>query len=256
MRIYTWNVNSVKARFDRLMNWLEVNQPDVLCLQELKAIDDDFPYEEVSQLGYFAAVHGQATYNGVAILSRSPQDDVVRNMDDGVDDDQSRLIAATIDGVRVVCVYVPNGGNLGSDKWDYKLAWYARLRSWLKARCDPAQKVVLCGDFNVAPDARDVAKPEAWGDSVLCVPEARAALQRVVDWGFVDTLRQHTDAPEIYSWWDYRRMGFQRGDGLRIDMVYASAPMAAACTGFFVDREERKRPRPSDHCPVGADFNV
>ncbi len=255
MKIVTWNINSVRARQERLLNWLDRNTPDVLCLQELKAPDEDFPPAAEEELDYYVETFGQKTYNGVAILARSPITDVVRGMGDGVDDPQSRLIAGTVGGIRVVCVYVPNGGEPDSDKWAYKLAWYARLRAWLERSCDPTQPLVLCGDFNVTPDDRDVARPEEWKDTVLCRSEARAALQGVVDWGLVDTFRLRNDQPGVYSWWDYRMLGFAKDNGLRIDMVYATRPLAERLTDVFVDRDERKGQRPSDHVPVGAIFS-
>ena len=177
-------------------------------------------------------------------------------MDDGVDDPQARLVSARIDGIRTVCVYVPNGGEMGSDKWSYKLQWYKRLRSWLEENASPDEDLVLCGDFNVAPLDIDVARPKQWGSGVLCVPEARAALQNVVDWGLVDTFRQHHEDSEVYSWWDYRQNGFANGNGLRIDMVYATQSLAQKCSGAFIDADERAGEKPSDHAPVGAFFTL
>lgn len=258
MKIVSWNVNSVKARYDRLLNWLENNEPDVLCLQELKTAGDAFPFEELEDLGYYAEMHGQKSYNGVAIISRTPLESVVRNMDDGVEDPQARLIAATTNGVRVICVYVPNGGTLESEKWPYKLAWYGRLRRWLDTHEDAGQPVALVGDFNVAPVALDLQKPANWGEGVLCVPEARAALQSIVDWGFVDTYRALHPDTKMYSWWDYRRRGMAGRDGLRIDFVYATASLAARLQSAGVDTEERKEVagfvKPSDHAPVWSVF--
>ncbi len=255
MKIVSWNVNSIRARYDRVLNWLQYNEPDVLCLQELKCVDGDFPYDEISSLGYTAAVYGQKTYNGVAIISYDEPEDVVLSLNDGVDDPQARVIAATIDGVRVVNVYVPNGGEIGSDKWAYKLRWYDRLRRYFDTQCDPSIPLTLCGDFNVAPLDRDVARPKQWGDGVLCVPEIRASLQKVVDWGLVDTFRMHNDEDGQYSWWDYRKGGFQYGNGLRIDMVYATPALAESCTGCTIDRAEREGEKPSDHAPVVAEFD-
>jgi exodeoxyribonuclease III len=254
MKIVSWNVNSVRARHDRLLNWLDQNQPDVLCLQELKVSDDEFPFEVEEELDYYVETHGQRTYNGVALISRTPITDVVRGMGDGVDDPQSRLIAGTIEGVRVVCVYVPNGGALGSDKWEYKLAWYARLYAWLERHCDPEQPLILCGDFNVAVDDRDVSRLDLWGEGVLSHPDARQALGKVVGWGFWDTFRERVSEAGHYSWWDYRGMGFQKDNGLRIDMVYATTPMMRRLDSVFIDREERKGNGASDHVPVGAVF--
>jgi exodeoxyribonuclease-3 len=258
MRVVTWNINGANARADRLLNWVEANEPDVLCLQELKTAGDAFPFEGLGDLGYYAEIHGQKSFNGVAILSRDPITDVVCGLDDGTDSPQARLIAATVRGVRVVCVYVPNGGELVSEKWPYKLAWYARLRAFLDAQADPAAPLVLCGDFNVAPTDLDVQQPARWAEGVLCHPEARAALAQVEAWGLVDTFRQHHPAAAHYSWWDYRRRGLAGGDGLRIDMVYATQSLAARCVEAGIDREERKEQpgwiKPSDHAPVWAEF--
>jgi exodeoxyribonuclease-3 len=252
----SWNVNSIRARYDRFLNWLQRHEPDVVCLQELKCTEDNFPFDEISSLGYIATVHGQKTYNGVAILSLDEPKDVTMGFGDDVDDPQARIVSAVVEGVRTICVYVPNGGELGSDKWHYKLVWYGRLRRWLDAHVDPTEKVILCGDFNVAPTPLDVARPKQWGSGVLCVPEARAALQNIVDWGFTDTFRTFEDGPEHYSWWDYRRGGFANGNGLRIDMVYASDSLMPKCTGAFIDTEERAGEKPSDHAPVGARFAI
>lgn len=256
MKIVSWNVNSVRARYDRLLNWVEQNEPDVLCLQELKCVDGQFPHDELGELGYYAETLGQKTYNGVAIIARDEITGVIRNMQDGVDDPQARLIAGTVEGVRIVCVYCPNGGTMGSEKWRYKLEWYKRLRTWLDTHCDPSQPTVLLGDFNVAPEARDIARPDLWGAGVLCVPEARAALQNIVDWGFVDTYRMHEQGAK-YSWWDYRANGFYKNDGLRIDMVYATQGLAATCTAVGIDKAEREEvegDKPSDHAPIWAEF--
>ncbi len=250
--ILTWNVNSVRARLERLLARLAAERPDVVCLQELKVTDDTFPAAELQAAGWHAAVHGQKTYNGVAILSRVPPADVRRGLEDGVDDDEARLIAATVGGVRYLSAYVPNGKTVGSDKWDYKLAWLARLRAHLEARYRPDQPLVLAGDFNVAPEDRDVARPDEWRDSVLCHAEARARLADVVAWGFTDAIRLHHHGDGPLTWWDYRMLGFPRNNGLRIDHVLLTAPLAARCTGAHVVREERKGKLPSDHAPVVA----
>jgi len=254
MKIATWNVNSIRARHDRALAWLDKHRPDVRCLQELKVIDDVFPVEAMAEAGYHAAVHGQKTYNGVAILSRSEPADVQRGLDDDVDDPQARLIAAEIEGVHVLSAYVPNGQEVGSDKWAYKLAWFERLGAYLDRRFSPTDAVVLCGDLNVAPDDTDVANPEPWADSVLCHPDARDALERVRAWGLVDVFRKHHPAGGIYSWWDYRRLAFPKNDGLRIDHILATEPMAKRSTDAAVDRDERKGTKPSDHAPVIAEF--
>lgn len=256
MRVVTWNVNSIKARRERALRLLERLSPDVLCLQELKVTDDAFDREAFEAAGYHAAVHGQKTYNGVAILARTPPEDVAVGLDDGVDDPQARLIAATIDGLRVLSAYFPNGGEVGSDKFAYKLAWMRRLAAHLSDRFSPGDPVVLAGDFNVAVDETDVAFPDRWADSVLCHPDARAALERVRGaLGLVDLFRAHHPEGGIYSWWDYRQLAFPKGDGLRIDHVYGTAALASGVTEAFVDRDERKGKQPSDHAPVVVDLD-
>jgi exodeoxyribonuclease-3 len=256
VRIATWNVNSIRARLPRLLDWLPRVAADVVCLQELKVAEDEFPFFEIEALGYRAIVLGQRTYNGVAILSRGEASDVRLGLGDGVIDDQSRLVAATIDGVRVLSAYFPNGQLVGSDKWAYKLQWIRRLRAHLAATYDPGIRIAICGDFNVAPEDRDVARPEEWGGSVLCHPEARAALAELASWGggLVDAIRLHHAGPGPYSWWDYRMLAFPKGNGLRIDHVYLTRALADHCLASWVDRNERKGKLPSDHAPVVVEF--
>jgi exodeoxyribonuclease-3 len=270
LRIATWNVNSVRAREARLLAWLESKQPDVLCLQEIKVVDDGFPAEAVAKLGYHAAVYGQKTYNGVAILSRTPPEDVTRGFADGDADPQARFVGARIPvpgattapgtppgapaAVRVYCAYFPNGGEVGSEKWAYKLAWMERLRAFLDRAHRADEAIALCGDFNVAPEDRDVANPESWKDTVLCHPDARAALARIAAFGLEDVFRRHRPEPGLFSWWDYRNLGFPKNDGLRIDHVYATPALAARSTAAEIDRNERKGKQPSDHAPVIAEF--
>ncbi|RMG14300.1 MAG: exodeoxyribonuclease III [Deltaproteobacteria bacterium] len=254
MKVATWNVNSIRARQAQLLAWLGSFAPDVACLQELKVREEDFPWQAVREAGYHAAVHGQPGYNGVAILSKAPPEDIHMGLEDGQDDVEARLVAARVEGVQVLCVYCPNGGEVGSEKWAYKLEWFARLRAYLERRCDPSDDIVVCGDFNVAPDDRDVKHPERWRESVLCHPEARAAFQRLLDWGLGDTVRKHHPEGGVYSWWDYRLNAFRRDDGLRIDHVLASASLYERCTDAGVDRGPRGQPRPSDHAPVYAVF--
>jgi exodeoxyribonuclease III len=256
LTIATWNLNSIKARLDRLLGWLGRQQPDVVCLQELKVREEDFPFAELRAAGYHAAVLGQKTYNGVAILSREEPERIERGMDDGVDDPQARLIAARVWGIDVVSVYVPNGAELGSDKCAYKLEWTRRLRAWLERHHVASDRLALCGDFNVAPEARDVAEPSAWEDSVLFHPEMRAALEHILGFGLVDTFRLHHEEPGLYSWWDYRMLAFPRNQGLRIDHIFATRPLAERCVDARIDRQERKGKLPSDHAPVMAAFDV
>lgn len=257
MRVMTWNVNSVKVRQERLAGVLQRHQPDVACLQELKA--PELPKEvmaDLERLGYHAAVFGQKTYNGVAILSRSEPREVVRGFDgdDGPEDAHARLISAVVGGVRVYSAYFPNGGEVGSDKFEYKLAWMRRLRALLDARHDSSEPMIVAGDMNVAPFDTDVAFLERWAETTHCVPQARDALRHVEDFGLVDTHHEMHPEGKLYSWWDYRQLAFPKGDGLRIDIIYATKSLAKACTDARIDRDERKGKQPSDHAPVIADF--
>jgi exodeoxyribonuclease-3 len=254
VRLATYNVNSIRARLPRLLAWLERERPDVVCLQEVKVSDDVFPRAELEAAGYGVAVHGQRTYNGVAIASRSPIADVRVGLDDGVADAEARLIAGLVDGVWILSAYVPNGRAVGTDKWSYKLAWLARLRAYLARRYDPAMPLAVCGDFNVAPEPRDVARPEEWKGTVLCHPDARAAWREVLAWGLEDVVRRHHTGDGPYTWWDYRMLGFAKGNGLRIDHVLATSPLAARCAESYVARDERKGKQPSDHAPLVAVF--
>jgi exodeoxyribonuclease-3 len=256
MRVATWNVNSVRAREERLLAWLASRAPDVLCLQETKVVDDRFPADACRAAGYAVAHFGQRTYNGVSILSRAPLEDVQRGFGDGEDDEQARFIAATTMGVRIMSVYVPNGQAVGSPKFDYKLRWLARLECWVDAHVPPTAPALLCGDFNVAPTDLDVHDPEAWRGSVLCTPEERAALARVCGDRLVDVVRGLHPDTVMYSWWDYRQLAFPKNRGLRIDHVLATAPLATRAREAGIDREARKGKLPSDHAPVWAVFDV
>lgn len=254
VKIATFNVNSIRARKERVLAWLARERPDVACLQELKAEEKDLPLAEVKALGYDVVAACQKTYNGVALLSSRPLADVAFGLGDGEDDPQARVVAATVDGVRVISVYAPNGQEVGSDKWTYKLRFYERLGRYLDTRCDLGRPLLMAGDFNVAPDARDVHKPRDWERTVLYHPEARAALERVRARGVYDTFRLLHDEAGRYSWWDYRAGGFQRDDGLRIDQLYASASLAERLTAATIDRGEREGEGPSDHAPCVAVF--
>ncbi len=255
MRILTWNVNSLRMRLERLLRVLERHEPDVACLQELKIADEEFPTLELKGAGYHASFVGQKTYNGVAVLTRKPHSRVERSLADGVDDPQARFIACDVDGIRALSVYVPNGGEVGSEKWLYKLEWLSRLRRHLDRKEDRESPLAVCGDFNVAPDDKDVRNPERWARTVLCHPEGREALARVAEWGLVDAFRLKHPEGGIYSWWDYRTRSFPKNDGLRIDGIYTTPVLAARLVDARVDREERKGDQPSDHAPVILDFS-
>ena len=236
------------------MPWLDAHKPDVLCMQELKVEEKAFPREAFEGIGYHVVQVCQKTYNGVAILSRTAISDVRYGLDDGDDDTQARLIAGTIDGLRVICAYVPNGQSVGSDKYAYKLKWLSRLRAYLEKHEKREQPLVLCGDFNVAPEERDVYDPVSWANETLFHVDARQALEQVREFGLVDTFRLHHQEAGVYSWWDYRMLGFPKNRGLRIDHVFATDPLARRCTAAWVDREARKGQQPSDHAPVLATF--
>jgi len=250
VKVATWNVNSIRAREERLIAWLARHQPDVLCLQELKVRDDQLPQAAIEAAGYHVAAFGQPTYNGVAILSKTPLADVRRGLDDDVDDPSARLISARVDGLRVVSAYVPNGQVMGSEKAEYKIEWLRRLRSYLERTASATEPLVVCGDFNVARDDLDVAFPERWRASVLFHEDMRAALDGVMAWGLHDVFRAHHPEGRVYSWWDYRQLSFPKGDGLRIDYVFANAALADKCRSSTIDRDERKGKQPSDHAPV------
>lgn len=253
MTIATWNVNSVRTRLPRLLAWLDRRQPDVVCLQETKVEDRHFPLAEGAARGYRALVCGEKTYNGVAILSRAEPTDVVRCLPGDETDAPRRLLAATVGGVRIVNVYAPNGGELGSPSYAYKLSWYGRLRAFLDAAVDPAADVVLCGDLNIAPAERDVWDPEQWRGQVMCTEPERDCFRSLVGWGLADALRlRRPDEGGLYTWWDYRAGAFHRNRGLRIDHVLLSPSLAGRCAAVEIDRDERKGPKPSDHAPVVA----
>lgn len=253
MRIAAWNVNSLKVRLPQLLDWLAEKQPDVVCLQETKVEDHNFPRAEIEASGYRVAFSGQKTYNGVALLARSEPRDVVCG-NPLFADPQKRLLAATVGDVRVICAYFPNGQAVGSKAYAYKLAWIAALETWLAEQLASHARLVLAGDFNIAPDDRDVHDPAAWAGQILCSPAERAGFQGLLALGLHDSFRLFEQAEKSYSWWDYRMLGFQKNRGLRIDHVLLSAPLAGCCTASAIDREMRKRERPSDHAPVFADI--
>jgi exodeoxyribonuclease-3 len=256
VNLASWNVNSIRVRRERLLRWLDTNRPDVMCLQELKATEAQFPFDAVRAAGYDLAVAGQKGYNGVAILARAGLglEDVRLGLDDGVEDPTARLISARVGGVRILSVYVPNGQVVGSDKYAYKLEWLRRLRDYVERHHRTSEPLVLCGDFNVAPEPRDVDRPKEWERSVLFHPDVRAALGEVTAWGLRDTFRLHHQEGGFYSWWDYRMLSFPKNDGLRLDLILATEPMASRCTEASIDRNERKGKLASDHAPVLATF--
>jgi len=242
---------------DRVDHWLKATEPDILCVQETKSTDAKFPVRELELAGYRAIHHGQPTYNGVAILSRHPIEDPLIGWPQGTyADEEARLVAATIAGVRVISAYVPNGATVGSEKWIYKLRWYEHLRAtYLDALHDPEQPLLLCGDFNVAPEARDVHDPPSWQDTVLCHPQAREAYQRVLDFGLTATFRIHHEEDHHFSWWDYRGPSFAKNEGVRIDMILATEQLAERCVESWIDKGARRGKKPSDHTVVLSRFD-
>ncbi|MCP2015287.1 exodeoxyribonuclease-3 [Deinococcus sp. HSC-46F16] len=253
MKLATWNVNSLNVRLPQVLAWLEAQQPDVLALQETKLEDHRFPAADFAALGYSAAFSGQKTYNGVALLSRTPLDDVQTGIP-GFEDEQRRVLAATVGGVRVACLYVPNGQAVGSDKYAYKLEWLAAAREWLRGELARHERLAVVGDFNVAPEDRDVHSPKRWEGQVLVSEPERAAFRALLDLGLHDAFRLHEQPERVFSWWPYGRLGFPRNWGLRIDHVLVSPTLAAECRACTVDVEPRQHERPSDHAPVVATF--
>ena len=253
MKIATWNVNSLRVRLEHVTDWLKQAQPDVLGLQETKVTDELFPATAFEDLGYHVAYSGQPTYNGVAMVSRLPPADVVVDLD-GFDDPARRVLGATCGGVRVLNLYVPNGQRVGSEKYDYKLAWLAALDAHLRRDLQRYKHVVAVGDFNIAPDDRDVHDPVQWEGKILCSSRERSALSDILGAGFKDTFRLFEQEEKSFSWWDYRAGAFRRNNGLRIDLILASDAMSAVCTGCSIDVAPRRLQRPSDHTPVVAEF--
>lgn len=255
MKIATWNVNSLNVRLPQVLEWLASEEPDILVLQEIKQVTEAFDAAAFSEIGYQSLASGQKTYNGVAIVSRENPVAQVTDLP-GLDDPQRRVLGATIDGVRVLNLYVPNGQAVGSEKYTYKLEWLAALRSFAADEMRSHDRFVVLGDFNIAPDDRDVYDPVKWGDDILCSPAERAALGELLELGLSDVYRQFEQPEASFSWWDYRAAGFRRNAGLRIDLILASGGMAKLCTASYIDKEPRTWDRPSDHTPVVAEFAV
>lgn len=253
MKVATWNVNSIKARLQHVLDWLDTAAPDVLAIQEIKLVTEDFPADAFRDAGYEAIASGQRSYNGVATLARVRLLDPVTDID-GFPDPQRRILATTCGGVRVINVYVPNGQSLASDKYEYKLEWLAAAREYVAAEMRQHEKLLVLGDFNIAPDDRDVYDPVAWGEDIHTSGPEREGLRAIMSLGLSDVFRQFPQPEKTFSWWDYRRGRFRRNAGLRIDLILASEPLAKACTACWVDREPRAWERPSDHAPVVAEF--
>lgn len=249
MKIATWNVNSLKVRLPHLLDWLDLQKPDVLCLQELKQEDKNFPVNEIQAAGYQAAYSGQKTYNGVALLARQPIEDICIG-NPLFPDEQKRLITGTVNNTRVICAYMPNGQAVGSDKFEYKLRWLTSLIEFLKIELSKYSELALCGDFNIAPDDRDVHDPKSWAGQILCSDAERKLFHEMLKLGLSDSFRLFEQPEKTFSWWDYRMLGFQKNKGLRIDHILISETLKARCTDAGIDRSPRKLERPSDHAPA------
>ena len=254
MKLATWNVNSILARLPHVQKWLQSEQPDILCLQETKCLDEKFPFEAFTELGYCATVYGQRSYNGVAILTREECAEVQRGYCDDAEGAHARLLAVSVKGLRVMNVYIPNGQSVGSEKYHFKLAWMKRLRDLLDTSYSRESPVVLCGDFNVAPEDRDVHDPRLWQERIMCSQAERDALEKIKAWGFTDAFRLHNEQGGLYSWWDYRAGAFRRNMGLRIDHLWVSEPLVAGSQSARIDATTRTWEKPSDHAPLIAEF--
>ncbi len=255
MKLVTWNVNSLNVRLPHVLDWLRDNQPDVLCLQETKQEDVKFPYSELKVAGYNAIHLGQKTYNGVAIISPHEMTNIEHGIA-GYDDEQSRVISATVNGIRIVCIYIPNGQAVDSEKYGYKLHWLQALTAWLENELKCYPNLVLLGDYNIAPDDRDCHDPAAWVGQILVSEPERTAFQKLTQLGLHDSFRLFEAETGHYSWWDYRMMGFRRGLGMRIDHILVSDALKLACKNCVIDKTPRKLERPSDHTPVMLELNL
>ncbi len=255
MKIATWNINSINSRLQILLDWCKANQPDIVCLQETKCVDSKFPHKQLRALGFdYIETAGEKSYNGVAILSRSPVSSVERNFPDDDKDAPRRLIAGTVEGVRVVNVYGPHGGGIGTEKYAYKLEWFARLRRYFDEGFDTGEHVLVCGDLNIAPQPQDVWNVNFWKDRLHFTKPERDVIQKLKKWGFVDVFRQMNEEAGEYSWWDYSPWAFRKNLGLRIDHIWTSPPLAELCTDCWIDKEPRGLEHTSDHAPVVAEF--
>ncbi|MGX2039075.1 exodeoxyribonuclease III [Methylocaldum sp. MU1018] len=255
MKIATWNVNSLRVRLPHVLSWLGREQPDVLAVQETKMTDPEFPVAELAEAGYRSVYSGQKTYNGVAVLSTLDLGDPVTDPA-GFDDPQRRILAVTVGDYRIVDLYVPNGGEVGSDKYAYKLDWLAKMRDYLSLELERHPRLVVLGDFNIAPEDRDVYDPESWRERILCSTPEREAFRALLDLGLSDVFRRFEQAEKSYTWWDYRLNAFRRNMGLRIDHILTSSALSEDCLACRIDVEPRRLERPSDHAPVVAEFRA
>jgi exodeoxyribonuclease III len=255
MKLATWNVNSLAVRLPQVLEWLSQYPVDALVLQETKLVDEKFPQQELETAGYHAVFHGQKTYNGVALLSRVPASDVTRNIP-AHEDTQARVIAGTVSGVRIVGGYFPNGQAPDSDKFVYKMGWLDALNGWIKSEMEAFPQLVLMGDFNIAPDDRDVYDPVAWKDQIHCTPQERAHFAALLGLGMKDAFRLFEQPPKSWSWWDYRNLAFRKNQGLRIDHILVSDALQGKVAKCHIDKQPRRNERPSDHAPVVVELTL
>lgn len=253
MKIASWNVNSLRVRLPHVLDWLASAQPDILVLQETKMTDDQFPEEAIREAGYEVVFNGQKTYNGVAVISKLPAEDVLFDLP-GLEDPQRRIVAARFNDLQVLNLYVVNGSEVGSDKFDYKLDWLEKVTAWVEEKIKQHQKFIILGDFNIAPTDRDVHNPKSWHEKILCSTPERNALKKILDLGFSDSFRLFEQEDEVWSWWDYRSGGLENNKGLRIDLILSSDLLSEQCIASYIDKEPRTRERPSDHAPAVAEF--
>lgn len=255
MKIASWNVNSLKVRLPQVLDWLRTSQADILALQETKLSDKNFPVSEIEAAGYQVVYSGQKTYNGVALLSKSPARDIITDIP-GLNDHQRRILCATIEGLRIINLYVPNGQAVGSEKYTYKLEWLNKMAGFIQQQLRQYPRTVVLGDFNIAPDDRDVHDPAAWREQILCSTQERQALEAILQTGLNDSFRLFDQPEQTFSWWDYRAAGFRRNAGLRIDLILTSQDLSTACHAAYIDRQPRTLERPSDHTPAVAEFDL
>lgn len=255
MKIASWNVNSLKVRLEQVLEWMRRARPDVLALQETKLTDENFPIRAFEAAGYHAVFSGQPTYNGVALVSRKPAEEL-RCEIPGFGDPHKRIIAGTFEGVRIINLYAVNGKEVGDPKYEWKLEWFRAVNEWVADELKQYDKLAVVGDFNIAPEDRDVHDPQAWNERILCSTPERTALGKMMALGLTDTYRLFDQPERVYSWYNYRNMAFRRKRGLRIDLILSSSALTATCTASTIDLEPRRNERPSDHAPVSAEFNV
>jgi len=256
MLFATWNINSINARLSHIQEFLDNYSPDILCMQETKVVDEKFPRDIFIERGYEIEIYGEKSYNGVAIASKEPIENIVRGFTEEIAAGSKRLIAADIAGIKVLNVYIPNGQAVGSEKYHYKLEWLCALEKHIKDHYSPDDDLIICGDFNIAPEDKDIYKAHEWNGRIMASPVERDHLQKIKDWGFTDIFRRHHDEPGLFTWWDYQAGAFRRNMGFRIDHIWTSESLAEKCAAAMIAREMRELEKPSDHAPVLAEFEL